>query len=257
MLTLRIIDLKKKVHKYTGPSSWEEITPKQLRIWAKVCLLRAGVNDAFKAITYIFFGIKADLFEQLDDAQHDQIHSKISFLKKNQCYFWIIPSFKFWFKKYYGPANRLSNLKVKEFRVTELYYQLFIKQKNPKYLDYLIATLYRPKRSGVIDNDIRVDYNEYQTIKRAKFFKWLPASLKYAILFNYEGCRFYIQDHPKFRKLYKKVEGGKKEALFDYDVMIQGIAGGIFGTYQETAETNLYTFLERVVKQIEDVENIK
>ena len=257
MLTLRITDANQKIHNYSGPSSWAEITPKQLRVWAKVCLLKTKVSDALKAITFIFFGIKEKVFEQLEDEQHHQIHSKISFLQKNTCFFWVIPSFTFLLKKYYGPANRLSNLTINEYRVTELYYQLFIKQNDVKHLHYLIATLYRPKRGEVIKNDVRADYNEYQMARRAKYFKWLPASLKYATLFNYEGCRYYIQDHPKFKKLFKKGEAGKKEMLFDYDTMIQGVAGGIFGTYKETGETNLYTFLERVVKQIEDVENLK
>ncbi|MBC7615344.1 MAG: hypothetical protein H7202_04695 [Pedobacter sp.] len=257
MLSIRIKDIKQKVHTFKGPSNWEEITPKQLRTWGKVCLMRAKVDDAMKAISFIFFNIKREIFEQLDEGQHHQIHYKIGFLRKNDCYFWIIPSFWFMLRKYYGPANRLSNLTINEYRLTDLYYQLYISTNDPNFLNLLIATLYRPKRKKASHNDLREDYQEIIAVKRAKLFKWLPGSLKYAILFNYEGCRFYIHGHPKFSKLFKKGSAGNKKELYDYDVMIQTVAGGAFGNYKETGAINLYTFLEHVVRQIEEVEKLK
>jgi hypothetical protein len=257
MLAIRIKDIKQKVHTFNGPQSWEEITPKQLRAWGKVCLLKAKVEDAMKAISYIFFNVDKKLFDQLEDSQHHAIHHKISFLKKNDCYFWIIPSFWFFLRKYYGPANRLSNLTINEYRTTELYYQLYMGTNDPKFLNLLIATLYRPKRAKQGNNDMRADYQEIDAQKRATSFKWLPVSLKYAILFNYEGCRHYIHNHPKLKKLFPKPKEGAKAVLNDYDVMIQTVAGGAFGNYKETGEINLYTFLEHVVRQMEEVDRLK
>lgn len=257
MLKIRITNPNGKIEEYKGPSSWEEITPKQLRIWAKICLLKAKVNEVLKAASFLFFGIKQKHFEVLSHDQHDQIHQKIKFLLKNNCNNWVITRFRFLFTSYYGPANKLSNLTVNEYRLTELYYQMYIKSKDAKYLDNLIATLYRPKRKGKMSDDIREDCTDFDVAKRSKKFKWLRGAFKYAILFNYEGCRYFIQEHPKYKKIFKKGAAGKEESLFDYDVMIQSIAGGIFGNYKETGNTNLYTFLNHTAHQLEEVERLK
>lgn len=256
MLTLRIINEKQNVKNYNGPSNWGEVTAKQLRIWAKICLLRTKISDALKAVSFIFFGIKESHFILLSEDQHHKIHDRLKFLLKNTCHKWVIESFRFLLGKYYGPANKLSNLTISEFRLTELYYQMYIKSNEPAYLHLLIAVLYRPKRSGVIDNDIRADFTEYAINRRAKRFKWLPASLKYAILFNYEGCRFFIIDHQKYKKLFKGGAKGTKVAIYDYDDMITSLAGGPFGNYIDTGRTNLYTFFDHIIKQNNDIKNL-
>lgn len=252
-----------KIHRYQGPSNWDEVTLKQFYAWAQICLKSVKLNDALKAAAFLFFKIKTKDFSTLTNDQRQQAGDLVKWLMLNECHQWKLENFRYGFEKYYGPANRLSNLTIQEFKYTETYYQAYQISNEVKYLDLLIAVLYREKAPKITGNDLRKEISDIDISIRAKKLKSLPGWKKYAILFNYEGCRNYIHNLPKYKNIFIKPKKKENEDVkakpqfFDYDVLILNIAGGAFGNYHETGTINLYTFLDYLAKQKEDFDKIK
>lgn len=116
----------------------------------------------------------------------------------------LLPSYK----GYYGPADELDNLKMKEFHFSEHFYHRHLIDKDETALDKLIATLYRkPKsffkydRKKNIDGDLREPFNLNLVEKHAALISRWPESVKYAIFLFYDGCRQqFIDDFPMIFK---------------------------------------------------------
>lgn len=103
----------------------------------------------------------------------------------------LIPVVRIRFKKFYGPADGLANITLKEFIYTETYYeQMMLEGEGEKYLNLIIAVLYRTGKKKPGDN--RRPFDDYATDTNAKTLAKLPAHYKTAILFFYEGCKFHL-----------------------------------------------------------------
>lgn len=262
-----IEDEKGKQYRYTCPRSWNQLNKKQLIQWAGICLQSLPLDHVIRAVLLLFCKIPEKLFFKLTDDQLIQLRPRIEFLfGKNQLTKWVISRFKFRGVEYHGPADYLGNIKIKEFRRTEIYYQKYLETHDMTYVRLLVATLYRPLRSGVIDDDVREDLNEHSVFTRADLFKgsrywvfrfwYLKPAFLHAVLLNYEGCRASI--HQLFPKVFTAPANGKKSnKIFDLEELIDAVAGGALGDTTTSENINMYRFFKYLTKQIETSEKIK
>lgn len=136
------------------------------------------------------------LFTKIEDEnKHTQyvINSKLT---KN-----IIGSFNLGLRKYYGPADAITNLKFAEYIHSETQYANYKKYKDNEHLDKLVAVLFRKKKSFHFvrkyfinyDGDIRKKFNDSFIDRHSKKINRLNSDTKLAIVWYYEGCRWFLK----------------------------------------------------------------
>lgn len=146
----------------------------------------------------------------------------------------IIPTLKIgWFKKLYGPSDKLSNITINEFSFALNYYNLYNKFEKDEHLDLLIACLYRrPKKNWEESGDIRTDFNTYTADKYLPQIKILNYAHKQAVYLYFHSC---IELFSKlFPYVFSKAEAGTSNSKQTFLDVILKIAGGKFGSYNET-----------------------
>ncbi len=244
---------KNKPYSFTAPETWNEVSERQLLLWLSVLYGRAEEEGKLALSVPIFYGLSTKHYKALAPHQRLQIAPTLRKLfKENTLNVWLIRSFRLHFRKYYGPADKLSNLTAHEFfNICEPLYWQYKKKGDDSTLNALCAVLYRRKRSGIVDNDIREDITDAGIALRAKRFKGLAKLYKLAILFNYEGCRNFIT--AKFPEAFEG-KGGQTKRRKDVTL---ALAGGPLGDHGATKKSNLYTFLEQLVNLIEQEEELK
>lgn len=241
---------------YTAPAEWNELTRKQLFIWSGLVRQSIPVEWVLKSAVLFFYGIRKKVYERLTPAQKAQLSGTLGYLVSgNSLTSNVIGSFRLFLSRYYGPANRLSNLTIAEYRRTELYYQLYLRTKEEFYLNLLCATLFRPRGFSAAD-DVRCEIGEIDLQARARTFKWMHPNLRHSILLFYEGCRAYIvKAHPVVFK--QSGAGAPSKTLFDLEETILAVSGDKFGTFKETQSTNLYLFLKQLTDRKEEADALK
>lgn len=237
----------------SAPSHWNELTSTHLLTWSRICLQAVPLQTAQYLAVAGMYRIPMEILKKLKEAHLIQISQTLAFLFKKNCLSkWVIKSFSYRAKRYYGPEDHLANLSIFEYRCTELCYQSYLKNQDKKSLVLLVATLYRPKRKGVIQDDVREDLSDYQVSRRAKRFKKLHPEIVHAILLNYEGCRNLLMHQYGAAFSTKAPED---IAVFDLQELIESIAGGAFGSFAETEKTNLHRFFRYLVKMVQANKN--
>jgi len=243
-----------KQRQYQGPSVWNEVTRRAFLLWIAVMYSRYDDDMKLRLGVMIFYGIPVKVYTKIKESLRLQILPSLENLfNRNTLNRWLIPSVRVFGRKYYGPADKLSNLTAFEYFIAcePLYWKWKLKNDEAA-LTALCAVLYRPKRKGDIDNDIREPYTDAGRAARIRRFKYLRLNTRRAIAFNYEGCRnFILKLHPKVFKQ-KAGNGASKRA----DITLS-VAGGALGDLNSTRSTNLYDFLLHLERLIEEDERSK
>lgn len=227
------------------PSCWDELTRKQLELVAGLASHSFGKDDFKRCLLFYAAGIQVQhlLLRSLQDrseniyqvklpdgtaanlsaAQIDEIVKLFDFLFKineetesisidSHLTLNLIQKFKVNGTIYYGPAGKLFNITLSEFIHAETNLTRFIKTKEVKFLDNLIAILYRPEKNSLrlasnqYNGDRRIAFNDHKFEKRAYKIRTLNHTTKIAILYFYQGCQGWYQQ--QFPHVFKS--GGKK-----------------------------------------------
>lgn len=110
----------------------------------------------------------------------------------------LVPFFSHRFRKYYGPSDRLFNLKFDEYIVAETNLSNYLKSQSEKDLNKLVATLYRPEEpeynpgNFTYRGDRREPFNDHLINARALKFRKLSPVIKISVLLFYQGCQKFI-----------------------------------------------------------------
>ena len=110
----------------------------------------------------------------------------------------------FWFgRRFHGPDDSCYNITYNELIHAELAWTNFKNSGDVKELNKLVAVLYRPRRKGIRtsdpewDGDLREPFSAYTYTRRARWFRFLPFKLKYAVHIWFSGCIGHMADeHP-------------------------------------------------------------
>lgn len=151
--------------------------------------------------------------------------------------------------KYYGPANRLSNVSIEELNFAYRFYFDWITTKDVGALDRLVTTIYRPakkKKRG----DIREIFNEENIMRRGSVFPKLSLDKKIAIGFAFKGSVEYM--FSKYPVLFppQKEKKNKDKSKPKYQSLVPMINAMFMyenqplGTRNEVIKTNAYVFFD-------------
>jgi hypothetical protein len=176
----------------------------------------------------------------------------LPFWKKNTLSRQLIPFVRSSpFNRLYGPADALQNTSAAEWAFADTYLNSFLKTKNEKDLNMLIACLYRPAGNKDKLNDAREDFDLAKIEKNMLFTSKFNLEVKLAIAVFFIGCRNHIIE--KFKPVFsgsntKKVDKSGWLGFF-YD-----LAGPKTGTYHQVSTHNIYELMGILQKLILDDE---
>lgn len=244
-----------------APSAWHELTADQLIMWIKICAKNISKEKALMFASSVFLSLPKREYFKLNAAQQIQLADEFKYLLDNHAYAWLLPEIKVGrLRKFRGPNDHLHTSTIEEFNAAEQYYYEYCRTRNDAFLDMLIAVLYRPvsigwpwsKNNG---KDTRKIFLEVDVIRNAPKMRKLDQHLRAAILFNYEGCRRHVIS--RYPTVFIQGDGTTEAKLPDLSPLISTVAGGKFGTFQQTEQTNVYRFLDHLEREIEEANRKK
>jgi hypothetical protein len=171
----------------------------------------------------------------------------LPWLRRPRTWFHPLPA------KWWGPREQFRNLRFLEFIFADAYFVAYAKDPETKWLDQLVAVLYRPQRRPyrprAVDyaGDRRQDYNPVHLAARTAQVVHLPLAQKLAVLTWYRGCRLQLErDYP--RVFTPAHEAAAAQASDGWAHVAREMSGTIFGTLEQT-ETQL---VRDVLARMED-----
>ena len=183
-------------------------------------------------------------------------HSTLDYLKESFAWFYsdlelttFIPFVKTTFgKKLIAPADRIHNLTIDEFAHADDCFMGFHSSKKIYYLYYLAAVLYREND----ENGKRKPFIKDELESRAEYCKKLDLKTLFSIFLCYNGSREYLTS--QFKHVFPKPKGEKKSkkapSSSGFGKIILSLSGAKFGNYNDTKNTNVYTFLSDFNEQL-------
>ena len=232
------ITIKKKKYSYQVPSEWNELTAEQLKLIAPLYFGAYLVPDAQVRLiaTIIPFGV----FTKANSIQRYEICSLLSFLNDIKLTKNFFPEFAGLF----GPKDELRNVTVLEYATADAYFKMLIKTQEIKYLDFLVATLYRlPKfdkkeeKPQDWDGDYRQKFNPNLVEDNLKNIRKLPISFKYCVFLFFVGCKSKIIEDYSILFSGQNGDGGNGWA----DTILDLAEAQLFGDLEKSATTYIHT----------------
>lgn len=235
------------------PSSWEDVTPRQL-------LAAAGLITADKSPAN-----DVRILQAITDLPKMMLTMIPGEMILDMCKLiqWMyatpreIPIFNHFHHKgidYYLPVARMQNSSAVEYAMADQFLQDFGKGKT-EAINKLVATLCRPAQKGMDkqspdwNGDTREKYHEVIMTERAKVITDLPLEVKIAILQFFIGCKKHITE--KYALVFDNPDvgsgGGANFGLFG--IFFDLADKGTFGNFEAAAHTNIHTIMVYLVKQ--------
>lgn len=149
--------------------------------------------------------------------------------------------------KYYGPADRLSNITIEELNFAYRFYYEWMAEKDPSALDRLITTIYRPQRKKK-RGDIREPFDQTTIMARGTIFPKLPEETKISIGLAFKGSIDHM--FSKFPILFPPSKEKKSKEKPKYQSLVPMINAMFmyenqpFGPREATIKTNAYVFFD-------------
>lgn len=166
----------------------------------------------------------------------------------------LIPTYK----GFAGPGDKM-NIRMIEFCYSEGLFMAYKNQKDDKYLDQLIAILYRPIRKRYNhklnpDGDHRMAFNPNLLDYNTMFIEDWPLPVKQSILMFYEGCR-----NEKIASNPKVFEGGSgDESLYGMWSVMRNVAkSGHLGDFEKVGEQYIDTILMELNEVVVEAEKME
>lgn len=252
------------------PNQWNALSDKQLLKLSKLLFYAQNSKTIdykmFKVFTnYKFYKFK--LYRKIRTLfkvrQASEIKKSFSFIYTEQNLTRFIPVVKINRKKYYAPAERLTNLSIGEFSICEDLYLGYLRNvKNADadfgigYLHYLFAVLYVSSKSK-----IRPAFNKELLEDLVNNTNKVSQNTLFATLLSYKGCRDAIVNNAKYKYIFpnnktEATENTPKEIpkSSGFSDVILSFSGKLFGEYDKTYHTNLYTFLDAYEKTLQTLQ---
>ena len=177
------------------PSTWNELTKKQLLYISKQFQKGISVVDFKVQALYELLTVKKKLFFRIHPEDAHFLCQTLDFLLKDVTLTRnVIPVIWHRFHKYYGPSDTMLQCTFGEFTRAHSRLDLYFETKNEKFLDEIVAILYRPKKSAWCirkyfsnSRDPRRKLHDLSLRKRTAAFQSLDPVLKYGVLLFFTG----------------------------------------------------------------------
>lgn len=282
---MNTIEIPERKIKVQFPSSWEELTNSQfafvMQNWLKVVDGYLNQHEFKLIVLYHFLGIKYGPFDARRDARikpekleqkyenlwrlTEKLEWLFEYRNENEkktvalSYYEVtnrFPEIEVAGILFTGPVDGMVNITFGEYRQAWMYFEMYIDTRNDNALDLLVATLYRPERTGyevlktsaTFDGQRSEPFNANLTQRYAALLADVPFWQKYIILLWFLNCDRLIKEgeltvggNPvSFAPLFRKdKEAEEVETLDETDL---GLTQLLF----MVAESNLFGNPEQV-----------
>ncbi len=187
----------------------------------------------------------------------------------------FIPSLTVLGDSYYGPEDALMNISLGEYRAALDFFRKYAESKEEKYLDSLVAVLYRPERDnypGVKleenwNGQRRVAYNPNHTERYSGYLSKASFYQRYAIYLWFANCHNFFREGEieiegnkiNLGELYKKEtnEDDSKESLGWTGLLFRMADEGTFGNIKETDSQGIYDIILKLYQWKLDADALK
>lgn len=252
------------------PEKWDELSTKQLlyvarnyEAWRKLAADNQSLLKARALLLIELCGLKTrsevkklcTILSFIDEDTDINVLDLTNFvmekhvkLTKN-----IFPKIKVGlFTWYHGPADRLSNLTIREFAFAFSAYMAFNRDRTDNSLDSLVAILYRPfNENWSKDGNKAVPFNNQLVEEYKKRMRRVKYEQKYAVYLYFTGCMEYFGSHKKFGTIFRRAEKNENAGTGNFIETARQLAGPKLGTIDQTLDTNLYLFLQELADVIQ------
>lgn len=237
-------------------SKWDELTEDQLlyvaKYWEAWRLLMQNNESLLKVKALLFLELmtentvfnrkkRIDLIAQLGSEQQYQLTQLTNFVFESngllKCPIKCISSA---FKKLYPPNDRLANLKGGEFMFADDFFVKYIDKGKVEDLDLLIACLYRPLQWR---SKNRIAFDKDLIEKSLPTINKLSYAQKQLIVLWYRACRKIIVAENAEVFSNENQSSAKNKGWLS---VILAMSGDKFGTFEQTALTDLHLIFEEL-----------
>jgi hypothetical protein len=243
-------------------NNWEELTPKQV---LQVVPHVFNDNSNEVALLHILFKNKK-IFTKLSNEQVYDILGLTEWVSSTLFKTNLIQHFKHGSKTYYGPETGLGNVTLIEFAKADNFYLMYLKTKEERFLNSMIACLYRPSKLfwGIRKHfergkDRRRKLNTDTIEEDASVFDDLKKELKQYVILFFMGCKESLYN--TYYELFNSDDEGEKvkapnEKSFGWAGIIYDLAETLpFAGLEKAKQANLHTALIYLNKKA--IENLK
>ncbi len=238
---MKTIELNKKHYPYI--ESWDQLSQKQLlKVMDILFLKEYKAEQMLLKLLQVITNVSTATFFKWEMEEAEEYFYLLKFLLTPEIKFTknILPWYQHSHTKFYGPADFLDNLRMKEFTLTEDLYMTWYdsEKKNKEALDEMVAILYRPAPSNYDfeknpEGDTREKFNQNisQYYAITHIYQW-PVNVKLAIATWYAGCRYHIVKHNP-----EVFSGAGDPALYGLvSVMLSVAESNVFGDFEKVEE---------------------
>jgi hypothetical protein len=256
---------------YLVPESWNALGK---RAYLKVCgILSSTESDARKDVKLLKYLMGIKLWFANWDARSRNIIKlpalyKQTLLYDKACLGWLrenasVSDYKvrgFWHRgKYYvGPPERMLAITGIELVSIRTFLIAYRQTKDSKYVDMMVATIFRPKNllwwlqrnRYAYNGDKRMPLNQYSMERRAAKFEKLHGKYKMAIFLQITGASEAFEAQYKY--VFGRVAEGQPQNIKAWMELLFELSGGKFGNYNETEKTDadtLFSYLDYSIKK--------
>lgn len=214
------------------PSSWDELSREQMIYLAglfprKMSVISFKVHLLWKLLNVkarYFFGVSAEDMSFVLKSM-DWVMENVT-MKRN-----MLPLIRIGWHRYHGPEDMMGSCTFGEMTRAHQKMEDYVATKDEKYLDDLVAVLYRPKKRGwwlrkrfSVTTDRRVRYIEKSVAVRAKRIKSLDISVKYAVYLFFVGVMNTLPE--KFPNVYRRKGDSSGKNNYGWATLIISLADG-------------------------------
>jgi hypothetical protein len=180
---------------YFTPSDWNELTKKQVLFVSRLFQGQLTIVDFKIKALFKFLSIRKKVLKGMDHEDVYFLCESLNFLFKEVSLTKnLLPVLQTGRRKYLGPADAMMNCTFGEFTMANSLLDSFSKTKEQKYLDEMVAVLYRPRkwfwfiRKSFTDNqDPRKLFVNRTLKKRGRMISRLDYEIKYAVFLFFSG----------------------------------------------------------------------
>ena len=255
-------------HRRQVATAWNELTCDQLR---RVAQLHGQAFERpaarLDALLAVLLAVPRRAFARLTLVQRVELRPLVAFLHAPTAHApltaQLLPCLTLPWRhalrqrRYYGPREAFRNVRFDEFIHADTCYLRYLQTSEARWLDQLVAVLYRPQRAGyrpraaAYQGDRRTDFNEHLLPARAARLAHLPPADKYAVLLYYRGCRQLLEQR------YDYVFSGdtnQRAARHGWLEVLHELAGGVhrLNATAHQGLANVLREMNRVLRQHEE-----
>ena len=179
----------------TLPSEWNELSRKQLLYVSKLFSEKLTLVEFRVKALFVFLSLKRKSFKRIAPEDAFTLCESLDFLNKEVTLTRnLLPVIKAGMRKFYGPADAMVYCTFGEFTLACAALDEFQKTGAEKYIDELVAILYRPRKlfwsilKHFKDNqDPRANFINRALKKRVRKFARVDHFVKYSIYLFFNG----------------------------------------------------------------------